>query len=93
MKRERKGDEVSISSIRNTNKVVFSELEQIFEVCRKHCHRLSTSKSLPSYDKALFGSVTKEVKSWLNKDDQDEFLKEPFNYLEIEIGISKLHTG
>ena len=91
LKRERSGEKVSISTIRNTDKVVVSEPGDILEVWRKHFSELSTPKSLPNYDALHFTEVTDRVNGWINEVDTDDFLNESFSREEIKKGLSKLH--
>ena len=93
LKKERKGDKVTISTIRNSDKVVVSEPEKILEVWREHFDKISTPKNSTLYDEEHYNKVTAKVKKWRSSEEEEKFLNEPFNSDEVKKAITKLHSG
>ena len=93
LKKERKGDKVTISTIKNLSGKVVSDPVLILEVWRRHFDNLSTPKMSPQYDNDHYEYVREQVKTWYQNEEEEKFLLEPFNISDIEKGINTLHKG
>ena len=85
-------DSISIS-IRDTNDRVVYEVDDVFQVWKKHFQSLGTPKVDSHYDKTHFRIVSRQVDLYNSGGGEDLFLGDPFTVEEMEQAIKSLNKG
>ena len=93
VKRARGKRGVDSLAIRNKDKKVVHEVEEVLHVWEEHFADLGTPKEDPRFDEAHFLRVEEQVKLYNESDDTDEFSMVPFSLKEVEVGLKNLNKG
>ena len=79
-----------VLAIKNKEKQVVYEIEEILRVWKNHFAALSTPKDDPLYDREYFARINKEVDGFNIMNDGCAFVDTPFNTSEVQKAVNKL---
>ena len=93
LKKKRTGKKSEISAIKDAKDVTVYEVDEILLTWKSHFSKLCTPKSDDRYDDDFLKYVDGCINEWMKMDDEDDFLKNDFNDLEIIKAIKDLNSN
>ena len=91
VKRSRSVGGSCTTAIRDKNKKVVYECDEVLRVWKTHFQELCTPKNESTFDEEHFNNVNSEVKFYNSMTDGDKFTDTPFSESEVAKAISKLN--